>query len=137
MLFPIMFPLLESMADAFPVQQNTRKAVSLNMPTDIRKVDGGHEFLVNLPGFKKENISVSISDGIMSINAEYEDATDDASENSKYVRNERTRCSCSRKYRVGENIKSDEVKASFKDGVLTVFVPETVKEAETTNIAIE
>ena len=91
------------------------------MKTDIREDDKSYLLEVDLPGYSKDDIKIDITDGYLTINAKVEKENND--ENKNYVRRERFTGEVSRSFYVGEDIKEDEVKANFKNGILTLEVP--------------
>ena len=91
------------------------------MKTDIREDDKSYLLEVDLPGYSKDDIKIDITDGYLTINAKVDKVDNDSSKN--YVRRERFTGEVSRSFYVGEDIKEDEVKANFKNGILTLEVP--------------
>ena len=110
------------------------------MKTDIRETDDAkaYRFAVELPGFKKDEISLDIKDGYMSINAAKGLDRDEEDKKGRVLRQERYAGACSRSFYVG-NVKPEDVKAKYESGVLTVIVPkEDVKKLSSGSaIAIE
>ena len=92
------------------------------MKTDIREEDDKYVIDVDLPGFSKENIKVDITDGYLTINAKMDSEKNDEKK-GKYVRRERYFGECSRSFYVGEDVTSEDIKASFKNGILCLEVP--------------
>ena len=91
------------------------------MKTDIREDENSYLLEVDLPGYSKDDIKIDITDGYLTINAKVE--KEDKDESKTYVRRERFTGEVSRSFYVGEDIKEEEVKASFKNGILTLEVP--------------
>ena len=91
------------------------------MKTDIRENDNGYTIDMDLPGFEKENISLEIEDGYLNVHASTSTTNDD--EKSKYIRKERFYGECSRNFYVGEDVTEEDIKATFKNGILTIEVP--------------
>lgn len=91
------------------------------MKTDIREDENSYLLEVDLPGYSKDDIKIDITDGYLTINAKVE--KEDKEDNKNYVRRERFTGEVSRSFYVGEDIKEEEVKASFKNGILTLEVP--------------
>ncbi len=112
--------LFDDFFEDFPVVE------SKCMKTDIKEHDDNYELIVDLPGFSKDNINISIENGYLEISAK---TTSDKEENEKgkYLRRERFEGEYKRSFYVGDNITEDEIKASFKNGILKINVPK-VKE---------
>lgn len=92
------------------------------MKTDIKETENSYILDIDLPGYKKEDIKVDITDGYLTINAKTSHEENDE-EKGKFVRRERFMGECSRTFYVGEDIKQEEIKASFKNGILNLEVP--------------
>lgn len=110
------------------------------MRTDVKENEAGYELAMELPGCKKEDVKAELKDGYLIINAETSKNEDEKDENGKYIRRERYYGSCSRSFYVGEDIKQEDIKARFEDGILKVQVPkqeETKQVEENRYIAIE
>ncbi len=106
------------------------------MKTDVRRTENSYEVETDLPGFDKDEIKVALDNGYLTISAE----KDDSSDNSEYIRRERYRGVCSRRFYVGEDITDDEIKARFDRGILKLTIPikpETSKVEGKKYIAIE
>ena len=99
------------------------------MKTDIKETDDGYELIVDLPGFKKDEIKVSLEDGYLTIEAAKGlDEDEQEKKSGKYIRKERYAGSCQRSFYVGEDVTEEDIKAEFKHGLLKLFVPK--KEAK-------
>lgn len=92
-----------------------------SVPVDV--ADTGDEFVltVDLPGFKKDEIDVTIADTTVRIDAERETGT--AVETDTYLRRERKRGTVTRSVRLPEPVDDEGVEASYASGVLTVTLP--------------
>lgn len=101
-------------------------AVQGVMKTDIKENDKEYELTIELPGYKKENVNAELKDGYLIINATNEKNEEEKDEKG-YIRKERYYGSCQRSFFVGKNLKEEDIKAKFDNGVLTLNVP---KEAE-------
>ena len=94
------------------------------MLTDIKESDKGYELEMDLPGSKKEEIKASIENGYLIISAEKGLEKDEKeSEGKKYICRERYTGSCQRAFYVGDDIEKDDIKASFKHGILHLDIP--------------
>ena len=99
------------------------------MKTDIREHDAGYEVDIDLPGFKKDEIKVSLDNGYLSIAAAKGlDQDEQEKDTGKYIRRERYAGSCERSFYVGEDMTEEDIKGEFKHGILKLFVPK--KEAK-------
>ena len=129
------FDLLEDMfRDPFFTSNESKV-----MKTDIKEHKDKYVIDIDLPGYKKEDIKLSVDDGYLTVHASM-DSENEEKEKGKYVRKERYMGSCSRSFYVGDAVKSEDIKASFKNGTLKIEVPkkEDKKElAETKYIEIE
>ena len=92
------------------------------MKTDIKEHKDNYSILVDLPGYNKNDIKISIDDGYLTINATMS-KDEEEKEHGKFVRRERYFGECSRSFYVGDNIEVEDIKASFKNGTLNLEVP--------------
>ena len=109
------------------------------MRTDIRETKDKYIIDIDLPGFSKENINLSLNKGYLEISAKV-DKEDNSSEDEKYVRKERFYGECSRSFYVGEDITEEDIQAEFKNGILKIEVPkldENNESQETKQIEIK
>ncbi|KAF7042027.1 hypothetical protein CFC21_051730 [Triticum aestivum] len=103
---------------------------------DWKETPEAHVFKADVPGLKKEEVKVEVEDGnILQIsgerNKEQEEKTD------TWHRVERSSGKFLRRFRLPENAKAEQVKASMENGVLTVTVPkEEAKKPEVKSIQI-
>jgi len=99
-----------------------RKDESKMMRTDIRETDTGYVIDIDLPGYSKEDIKIDVTDGYLTINAKTNQEKKD-DKNGKYVRRERFFGECSRSFYVGEDLEAEDIKAAFKNGILSLEIP--------------
>ena len=92
------------------------------MRTDIKEKKDKYLININLPGYEKENIKLEVEDGYLLVHATM-NSDKEEKEEGKYVRKERYVGSCSRSFYVGDDVKSEDIKASFKNGTLKIEVP--------------
>ena len=108
------------------------------MKTDVREKDDDYEVVIDLPGFKKEDIQVELKDGYLTISAA-KGFDKDENKKGKLLRQERYAGSMTRSFYVGENIQHDDINATYRHGVLTLTLPKKAMEKipEKNLIAIE
>lgn len=104
---------------AFKNQTNVMKKIS----TDVKELADGYEIDMELPGFKKEEVTAELKDGYLTISAEHNDTKDEQDEDGHYIRKERYYGKCQRSFYVGEYVEQEDVKAKFENGILTLNVP--------------
>ena len=114
------------------------------MSTDIKENDNGYEMEIDLPGFSKDEVTVELNEGYLTISAakeldEKEAESEKEAKKQNYIRRERYSGSCQRSFYVGDNLTQEDIKASFKHGILTLSIPKKdAKQVETKKyIAIE
>jgi HSP20 family molecular chaperone IbpA len=116
-----------------------RKA-SRMMKTDIREKDDNYEISVDLPGFKKEDITVELDNGYITISASKNLDKEGNNKKGKLLRQERYAGSMTRSFYVGENVEKTDVDANYRHGVLNLIIPKKAMEKkipEKNLIAIE
>ena len=91
------------------------------MKTDIKESDTKYTIEMDLPGFKKENINLSLKNGYLEISAK--DERESNEEEEKYLHRERFYGECSRNFYVGDKVKEEDIDAEFKNGILKVEIP--------------
>ncbi|MEE3420910.1 MAG: Hsp20/alpha crystallin family protein [Lachnospiraceae bacterium] len=93
------------------------------MKTDVKETDKGYEVDVDLPGFNKDEIHCSLKDGYLTISADKKVDNDKKNSEGKYLRRERYAGSVSRTFYVGDDMKQEDIHASFRNGILTLTLP--------------
>lgn len=97
------------------------------MSTDIREHEDSYELSVDLPGFKKNEVSAELKDGYLVISAAKGLDKDEKDEKGKYIRRERYAGNMSRSFYVGEGITEQDIHGKFEDGILTLHIPKQDK----------
>lgn len=90
------------------------------MKTDIKETPNEYKLVIDIPGFKKENIKISLEDKYLTIKATYN--KDDEEKDTKILRRERYYGSYQRSYYVGD-VSEEAIKAKFENGILEVSFP--------------
>lgn len=105
-----------------------RAAGSEMMPAiDVHETDTGYLIKADLPGVSKEDIKVSLDNGVLTISAEtrHEEKEEQA---GKLIRQERRYGKYSRAMSIGADIDAAQIKARFEDGVLSLSLPKLAPE---------
>ncbi len=96
-----------------------------NMKCDIYEEDGNYNIIMDIPGFKKEDIKIESDKGIITISCE-KDIENEEENDKKYIRRERKFEKCERSFNFGD-IKEDEISAEYNDGILKLVIPKQEK----------
>ena len=112
------YPMFDLFDDFF-----TGNTTSDVMKTDIVEKDGNYELCMELAGVKKEDIQMELKDGYLKVTATHGSSKEDKDKEGRIVRKERVSGSYSRSFDVGENVRQEDVKASFDNGELKITVP--------------
>ena len=93
------------------------------MNTDVRETDTGYAVDIDMPGFKKDDISLDLQNGYLTVSARRDGTHEDKDDNGHWLRRERYAGSCSRSFYVGEDMKDSDIHASYRDGTLRLEMP--------------
>lgn len=109
------------------------KVTSWMPSADITETETGFEIRAELPGVTKNDVHVSVTDNLLTIKGEkrQEEKTD----SDNFHRVERSYGSFQRSFTLPRNVETADIKAGFKDGVLTISIPKT-EAAKPTEIPI-
>ena len=108
------------------------------MKTDVKELDGSYEMDIDLPGFKKDEVSVELDGGFLTISAAKGLDKDETDKAGRYIRQERYAGQCSRSFYVGD-VRPEAVSARYEDGILHLEIPKVgaAEVAGSKKIAIE
>ena len=99
------------------------KHAGKEMLTDVKEHEDHYEVEIDLPGFKKEEITIELNEGYLTITASKGLDEDEKSKQGKIVRQERYAGVMQRSYYVGEQMTTEDIKAKYEDGVLKLEIP--------------
>ena len=103
------------------------------MQTDLKETQDGYQLKIDMPGFEKSDISLTLDNGYLTVEAKREEKDDD----KDYIRRERS-FTCKRSYYVGEAVTEEDIKAKYNNGTLQLNFPKKEKqELPKKNIEIE
>ncbi len=105
------------------------------MLTDVKEHEDHYDVVIDLPGFKKDEINVELNDGYLTISAQKGHDEEEKNKAGKLIRQERYSGMMSRSFYVGDEITSEEIHGKYEGGVLTLSVPkkEEQKDVEHNN----
>lgn len=105
-----------------------------NPPVDIVETKDDYRLDFDLPGFGKEDVKITVSEGILTLSGEREREND---YDEKYFRHfERRQGAFSRSFRLPEFVDSNSIEAEYKNGVISLTLPKK-EEAKPFNIKIK
>lgn len=96
-----------------------------SMKCDIFEKDGNYNVVMDIPGFKKEDINIECDNGVIKISCDKKEEENEE-DDKKYIRKERVYEKCERSFNFGD-IKEDEIEAEFTDGTLKLVIPKQEK----------
>lgn len=93
------------------------------MKTDVKETETGYELDIDLPGFKKDEISAHLEDGYLTVSAAKGVDKDEKDNEGRYIRRERYSGSMTRSFYVGNAVTEKDIKAKYEDGILSLSIP--------------
>lgn len=105
-----------------PMQGTAAAPGTFSPRVDVKDREDHVEISAELPGVKKEDIDVTLENGILTLTAESRHEDKEEKE-GRVVRQERRYGKYMRSFDLGSGVKEDDIKASFSDGVLTLNAP--------------
>ena len=108
------------------------------MKTDVKENETSYNLAIDLPGFKKDEVSVELKDGYLTVSAAKGLDKDEEDANGRFIRQERYAGACSRSFYVGD-VRPEDVQCKYESGVLKLTLPKQPPKAleTSTKIAIE
>ena len=117
--------LFQDLFDDSMFRQNNKHL----MKTDIKEDDKKYDIEIEMPGFKKEDIKISLNNSYLTVEANVE-SKEEKEEKKHYIYHERYYGSMSRSYYVGNTVKEEDINARFENGILHLEIPKKLKEVE-------
>lgn len=121
-------------SDMMPVVRGVGGAFT-SFPIDIKENETAYTAEMNVPGFKKEDIDISLDNGIMTIKSKKEESSEQK-EDGKYIVKERSVSNLSRSLRIPENVDVSKIEANMEDGILKITLPKAEKKDTSTKVQI-
>lgn len=111
----------DSLFDFVPTRMDS------TMKCDIYEKEGNYHIEMDLPGYKKEDISIETSDGYLTIKAEKKSEINEEDTERNYIRRERTYGTYERSFSLGD-LDQKNIDATFNNGILSIVVPKKAEE---------
>ena len=108
---------------SFALPERPGEAKEFRMEMDVRETDDAITVKCDVPGMKKEDIDISLKGNLLTIKGERNVEEETKDEKGRVVRRERTFGSFSRSFTIPGSIKTENIKTSYEDGVLTIVIP--------------
>ena len=115
----------EPMRSPLTAEMGRAGAPTYHLPVDIAEVDNGYRIQAPVPGFKPEDVEVTFSDGVLTINAKRSE--EKSRQEGNYLRREVAFGNFQRHITLPGDVRADEIKARFDNGILTLEVPRAPK----------
>jgi len=91
------------------------------MNTDIKETEKSYDLIIDVPGFAKEDIKISLENGYLTVDAVREENQE--TKESHFLRRERYTGAAARSFYVGDHIAQEDIKAAYDKGTLTLSIP--------------
>ena len=113
---------------SFPELRNVDRKLygrhaSHEMKTDVHEHEDHFEVDIDLPGFKKDEIHISLENGMLTVGAAKGVEKEEKDKRGKVIRQERYSGALQRSFYVGEHVTEEDVAAKFENGVLSLNIP--------------
>ncbi|THD65744.1 Hsp20/alpha crystallin family protein [Robertkochia marina] len=117
---------LPSLLDEFfkPDWFGGMEGMNANVPAvNISESETGFELEVAAPGMKKEDFNIEVDNNVMTISNEHTSETSEENKEKNFSRREFFYSSFRRSFNLPETVNTEKIKASYKDGILSVEIP--------------
>lgn len=114
------YPIFDNLFDDF-FTTDSQGTFSV-MKTDIVEKDGNYELSIEMPGVKEEDIQIKLKDEYLNVTVSH-NTNKENKDKEGLIRQERVSWSYSRSFYVGNDVRTENVNASFSNEELVVTVP--------------
>jgi HSP20 family protein len=123
-----LFDIDRLFGDSWPQAYESRSSSFFAPRVDIKEANNHYEITAELPGVAKEDIHIHVKDGVLTLEAETS-KEDKEEKDGKVIRQERRYGKYMRSFNLGAEVQEEDIKASFKDGVLKLEAPKLAPRA--------
>ncbi len=109
-------------------------SVKSMMNTDIVEGEKDLRIVMDVPGVKKENLKITLEKGILTVSGSTQGESEEKDEEGNYIRKERHSGEFTRSFNVNKNLDKNDVKAKLENGTLTLTLPKSDPEADTSAV---
>ena len=109
----------DDMFDEPMIRQNSMNA----MRCDIHEKEENYLLDIELPGYNKEDIEMSVEDGYLTVSAARNNESEEKNDKGEVIRQERIQGTCSRSFYVGDTADVDHIQAHYDNGELKITLP--------------
>ncbi len=120
--FPLAFGNMDDLLNEFFTTPQSKNVVQPK--ANVYEKEDGYNITVIAPGFKKEQLTVSVENDLLTIAGAIQEQSEN--DHGKIVRKEFITKNFTRTFHVDETIKADGIVAKFEDGILNIWVPKTI-----------
>lgn len=120
----MLFPAFRDIFNDDPFELTEKEPLN-SLKCDIKEYDDHYGITFDMPGFNKEDIKIQLNDGHLSVRAERHENKEEKDKKGHVIRQERMSGSYARSFFVGDNVRQEDIKAEYRNGVLSVTVPKT------------
>lgn len=93
---------------------------------DMIETEDGYTLSFDVPGFNQENLSVKVEKGVLKVDGTFkDDEKSNKKDEKKYLRRERYNREFHRAFKLPDNVDTEKINASLKNGVLEVNIDKT------------
>ena len=90
---------------------------------DVKETENAYSLDMELPGRTENDVNIELDHNTLTISSKKEETTEKNNKSGKWLRRERRTSEFSRSFRLPEDVDNENVKATFKNGILNVMMP--------------
>jgi HSP20 family protein len=98
-------------------------AAPANVPVDLHETEQGYVVTASLPGWKPEDVNITIQDGTLTLSGQYSEQREPEQNGKTWHMRERKFASFSRSFTFPSAVDADKAEANYENGVLTLTLP--------------